>query len=96
MDKRTTGMLWVVITTLLCGLPGLAAFCFGSLAFVGVFIPDTSVDPADKSLVIGTSIGMVCLGFAFLAIPIVIGYFTHRKELSKLFEIDEPLPENDF
>jgi len=96
MDKKTAGIFGVVATTIMCGIPGMAGLCLGTLLIIGNYLPDTSVDPADTNLVTGSAIFIICLSLVFIAIPIIIVYFIRRKkaQVSKLSE--GPIPEDDF
>ena len=96
MDKRTSAIIGVVITSVLCGIPGLAGLCFGPLAILGSLLPDTNVNPADTNLVIGIGIAILCLGVVFLATPIALGILTLRGRKPKAIDFNEPIPKNDF
>ena len=97
MDKKTIRLLTILATTLLCGLPGLAGFCFGSMALLGVLLPDTGVPNEDVTLVAGVSVMVLGLGLVFIAIPIAVGiwaWWSHKSEVASLEVLI--LPEEDF
>jgi hypothetical protein len=97
MEKKTLTIV-IIITTLLCGLPGLCGLCFGSMAIFGSFVPDASGNPPqDAALVVGIGITMVGLSLVFIAIPIGIGVWNWWSKKPKIISMDEILiPEDDF
>jgi hypothetical protein len=96
MDKKTTGVIAVIVTSVLCGLPGLAGLCIGPLAIFGSQVPDGSLDQADANLALGMGIAMLCLSIIFIAIPIVVGFLTLGERKKKIADIGGPIPEDDF
>jgi hypothetical protein len=81
MDKRTTGIIATVATTLLCGCPGLFALCFGSIfSFVGM-VPGADIDIGgsnDPAAAITLGLVALCLGVIGVAVPVVVGVITLR------------------
>lgn len=96
MDKRTVGLIGVVITTLLCGLPGLAGLCMGPLAIWGTTLPDNTLGPGDTNLAIGGGIFILVVSIFFVALPVVIGLLTLQGPKLKDLELNEPIPSDDF
>jgi hypothetical protein len=96
MDKKTIGIISVILTSLLCGIPGLAGLCFGSMAVLGSLLPDNGIDPADTTLLMVTVIGMLCLSLVFIAVPIVVGFLTLGQKEKKTIDTDVAIPEEDF
>jgi hypothetical protein len=96
MDKKTIGIISVISTSLLCGIPGLAGLCFGSMAILGSLLPDNGIDPADTTLLTVTVIGILCLSLVFIAIPIVVGFLSLGKSRIKPIASDVAIPEEDF
>lgn len=96
MDKRKVGIISVIASTLICGIPGLVGFCIGSLAVIGVFLPDTSIPFEDRAFTVSASIALIGLSIAFIAIPILIGVLTLWEKKVKIEFADEPIPEEDF
>lgn len=97
MDKKTIGIIAVIMTSLLCGLPGLAGLCIGPLSIFGSQVSDSSLDQADANLALGLGIAMVCLSLVFIAIPVLVGFFTLGKKRQKPSpDIGGPIPEDDF
>jgi hypothetical protein len=97
MEKKTLGIITVAATVFLCGLPGLAGLCLGSLALLGSFLPDSGAPAEDTALVIGGSIMTLGLSLIFIAIPIAVGIWTwwsHKKEAASMEQLI--LPEDDF
>ena len=97
MDKKTTGIIAVSITSVLCGLPGLAGLCIGPLSIFGSQVSDSSLDPADANLALGLGIAMVCLSIIFIAIPVFVGFFTlGKKRQEPSPDTGVSIPEEDF
>jgi hypothetical protein len=96
MDKRTVGMISVAITTIFCGLPGLAGLCIGPLAIWGATLPENSLDPGDTSLAIGGGIFILVVSLLFVVLPVVIGWLTLKGQKPKSLDLSEPIPTDDF
>jgi hypothetical protein len=82
MDKRTTGIILTIIAVLLCGLPGLAILCFGTLFAAIGSIPGATTDvfgSNDPEAAMGFGLGGVCLGLLLILIPVVVGVLTLRR-----------------
>ena len=96
MDKRQTGMIVTVITALLCGCPGLLAFCWGSLSAVVSFMPGADINiggSSDPSSALFAGLGSLCIGILFIAIPVAVGFFMLRKKPeADAVSSNEPLP----
>ncbi len=83
MDKRTTGIIATVATTLLCGCPGIFALCFGSISSLVSFIPGADIDIGgsnDPAAALGMGLAALCLGIIGVAVPIVVGVVTLRNK----------------
>jgi hypothetical protein len=83
MDKRTTGIIATVATTLLCGCPGLLALCFGSISAVAGMIPGADIDIGgrnDPAAAITMGLVALCLGVIGVAVPVVVGFVTLRNK----------------
>jgi len=97
MDKKTTSIIAILITTFLCGLPGLCGLCLGSLAMVGAFLPENGIPSEDVALTVGISAMMVGLSLVFIAIPIGIGIWVWWSQRSVVTQMDQVIiPEDDF
>jgi hypothetical protein len=97
MEKKTIGIITVAITTFLCGLPGLAGLCFGSLALLGNFMPGSGVPDEDVAIVAGFAIMTMGLSLVAIAIPIGIGIWTSWSSKKEQASIEQVLiPEDDF
>ena len=97
MDKKTIRIITILGTTLLCGLPGLAGLCLGSMALLGGFLPDSDVPAEDTTLLIGGSIMILGLSLVFIVIPIGISiwsWWSHKTEKASMDALI--LPEDDF
>ena len=94
MDRRQTGLIATIATALLCGCPGLLAFCWGSLAAVASLTPGSNIDiggSSDPRSALFAGIGSLCAGILFIAIPVVVGLVTLRRKQEAVVS-DEPLP----
>lgn len=95
MDKRQTGIIATVATALLCGCPGLLAFCWGVVAAVTSVIPGADINingnTAPQSALLA-GISSLCVGALFIAIPVVVGVVMLRKKPETTPVSNEPLP----
>ena len=97
MDRKTIAIITVVATTFLCGLPGLAGLCFGSLALLGGLMSDSAIPGEDTALVIGSSIMILGLSLVFIAIPIGVGLWTWWSQKTEATSMQALIiPEDDF
>jgi hypothetical protein len=83
MDKRQTGIIATVATALLCGCPGLLAFCWGSLSAVVSFVPNADINiggSSDPRSALFAGLGSLCVGILFIAIPVAVGFFMLRQK----------------
>jgi formate hydrogenlyase subunit 3/multisubunit Na+/H+ antiporter MnhD subunit len=100
MDKKTTGIIAVIITTILCGIPGLAGLCMSSLAIFGAFLPDSSIANDEVLLVVASSVTIAGLSLLCLIVPIGIGLWTwatKKPQKRKVISMEEiTIPEDDF
>ena len=97
MDKKTTRIVSVIATTLLCGLPGLAGLCLGPMALLGGLLPDSDVPAEEITLLMGSSIMLLGFGLVCLTIPIGVGiwaWWSHKTEQASIDMLI--LPEEDF
>jgi len=99
MDKRTGGIIGLVVTILFCGLPGLCGLCAGPLYMVIGLIPGSEIDifgSSEPGAAIGFGAGTLCLSVLFVAIPVAIWYFVLREKPTsdEVIEYDEPMPED--
>jgi len=95
MEKRTAGVVAVIITTLTCGLPGLVTLCAGLLGIYGAYLPEVGFTQADRTGATILLIGAGCLGFAGILVPILVAFFTLRQpKLAPLSaeDINKPIP----
>lgn len=95
MDKKTTGMVATIASIVLCGCPGLFGLCFGGLTALAGFVPGSDIDimgSSDPSSAIGTGIAMLCGSIIFIAIPIIVWFFTLRKSKEAAPISNEPFP----
>jgi hypothetical protein len=97
MDKKTASIIGVVAASLLCGLPGLAGLCIGTLAIIGANLPESGFNPEEVRVAAGSGVFLICLGVVFVAIPIVTAILTREKKRPAAEEIvDVSIPDEDF
>ena len=83
MENRTAGVIATIATLMLCGCPGLFLLCYGSIAAVVGVIPGAKIDMLgsdDPTIALAIGLGLLGLGILFIAIPVVIAYFTLSKK----------------
>jgi hypothetical protein len=95
-DKRKIGIIAVVVSALFCGMPGLAGLCFGSMAILGSFLPDSTTPPEDTAIAISLSLAMLALSVVFITVPVLIGVLTLWKKKPEIDLGNEPIPIDDF
>lgn len=101
MDKKTGGMIGLVVAILFCGLPGLCGLCMGPIYAIVGLMPNSNIDifgSSEPSAAIGMGIAMLCVGIVFVAIPVAVWYFVLRKKpvaAEDVVEYDEPIPTDD-
>lgn len=95
MERRTGLIVAVVVTALLCGIPGvLAILCAGVVSFTAVD-PGPSVGLFERP--VGWALGLVCVGALAILIPLIVGAYAIRerqREQPKFVDVDfdEPVP----
>lgn len=95
MDKRTTAIIATVVTGLLCGCPGLAILCFGTLAIPVSSTPGAQIDifgSNDPQSLLTAGIVGLCLGVLLIAIPVVVGFTTLRNRPAPAGMVVPPAP----
>ncbi len=97
MDRKTLGIITVIASVFLCGLPGLAGLCLGSMSFLGSFLPNSGVPTEGKTLIVGASIMILGLSLVFITIPIGAGIWTWWSQKNEAASMEQLiLPEDDF
>ena len=97
MEKKTTSIIAVIATTLLCGLPGFMGICMSLMAILGAFLPDSSIPRDEVMLVLASSVTILGLSLICAVIPIGVGswaWWSHKKEVTSIEQV--LLPEEDF
>lgn len=92
MEKKSVGLLALVITIMLCGLPGLCGLCAGPIFVLVGFIPGSEVDifgSNDPMAAVIYGIGTICISVLLVAIPVVIGFLTLRMK-SETTDVEDP------
>ncbi len=77
MDRKTLGYLLTIASTILCGLPGLALLCLGSLGTLGA-LTGTELTADEVPYALGGLFVLFCLGLVLLLIPVAAGLWTRR------------------
>ena len=96
MDKKTTGLIATIATALLCGCPGLFGLCLGGISLFASMIPGAEIDVfGSNDPAAGATMGVVflCLSVIFIAIPIVVGVVTLRKQPESVAPVPAPVSE---
>lgn len=95
MNKKNKGILATIVTSLLCGCPGLFMGFFGVTSVFVSFVPGANIDVGGSSdPAAATTMGIVflCLSVIFIAIPIATGFFMLRKKAGDAPASNEPFP----
>jgi len=87
--NRTTAIVLTIVTSLLCGLPGLGVICFGIIGGIGTQMPNFQGNASPANLVLGVGI-FLCIGSLLILIPILVGFFSFK--LSKASETAQANP----
>ena len=101
MDKKTAGIIGLIAAIFFCGLPGLCGLCMGPLSIISGIIPGSDIDifgSSDPSSALGFGVAISCVSVLFVAIPVLVWFFTLRNKPSaeEIVDYAEPMPENDF
>ena len=97
MDKKTISILTIIASTILCCLPGVAGFCFGSLALAGSFFPGEVIPAEDKFQVASAAVMILGISLVMIAIPLGAGIWYWRKQKIEAAQMQQLLiPEDDF
>jgi hypothetical protein len=75
--KKTGAIIATVVTTLLCGLPGLGLACWGLVDVVTKTASPSGISTQD--LLLG-AFGYICGGTVLVLIPLVVGLVSLRKK----------------
>jgi hypothetical protein len=99
MDKKTVGIIGLVVAILFCGLPGLCGLCMGPLYAIIGLIPGSEIDifgSSDSSSAMGFGIGTFCVSVLFIAIPVLVWYFAIRNKPAEaeVIEHNESMPDD--
>jgi hypothetical protein len=79
--NRNTAIIATVVTSLLCGCPGIFACFWGAIAASVSFVPGATIDiggSSDPTSALITGLGSICGGLLFIVIPVVVGVLTFR------------------
>ena len=88
MENRNLAIGLTIAAILLCGVPGLMSICISTLVIIDGPFPDRP----GYDWILG--ITLLCSGFIFLAIPIVVGILSLRRKRTAPIRLssDEPIP----
>lgn len=81
--NRTTAIILTFVTTLFCGCPGLFMMFMGTMFAVISFIPNADINIGGSSepmAALITGLGMCCTSVFFVLAPILVGFFTLRRQ----------------
>ena len=82
-NNKTPGIIATVAAVVLCGCPGLFAFCWGAIASLVSFMPGADINiggSSDPTSALLAGLGSLCVGVLFIAVPVAVGYFMLRKK----------------
>ena len=97
MEKKTIGIIGVIATTLLCGLPGLAGLCLGAMAILGAFLPDSDIPQDEVAIVVASSATILGLSLICLVIPVGVGFWAWWLQKKETISMEGILvPDDDF
>lgn len=85
MEKRTGFLIAILLTTLVCALPGLVMFCASTLATFayGTEGVNNLTDPLEASILIAMLVCMAVIGLVGVLIPVVIGLVMRRQTIQE-------------
>jgi len=94
MKKNTGAIVATILTSLLCGLPGLALACLGLLGALGTQMPGTTslTTKGFQDTLIG-AILFIGGGLILVLIPIVVGLLTLRNKRAPAPAYAAPVPQ---
>lgn len=92
--NRTTAIVLTVVSSLLCGLPGIALMCLTALGVLGTNTPgfyEQNPGSTPEQTWLGAGF-LVCMSLLLLIIPVIVGVLSFR--ISKPAEpgINGPMP----
>jgi hypothetical protein len=92
--ERNTAIILTAVSAILCGCPGLAILCVGSLSTLGGLSDNLDGDAATA---IGVGLAFLCIGVLMAAVPVAVGVLTLRSKPGEAAspppsKPDEPLP----
>jgi len=93
-NNRNTGIIATIVAVVLCGCPGLFAFCWGSISALVSFVPGADINiggSSDPTSALLAGLGSLCVGVLFIAVPVAVGYFMLRKK-PEAVETSTPTP----
>jgi hypothetical protein len=100
MERKTAGLIATILTSLLCGLPGLFCLCLGAMFAAISRVPGAEINMFgrnDPRAAWNLGLGIVGLSLVMIVIPFVVGLATLRgRDETPSTPVprppDEPLP----
>ena len=77
-DRRTIGIIAVIVTTLLCACPGLILLTIGGISGVMRVFFSSELSGSDVNAALAVAITGLCLGILMIAVPLEIALFAFR------------------
>jgi len=92
--KKTGGIIATILTSLLCGLPGLGLAGFGLLGLIGTQLPGTTIQTS-KGLQDALLGGAIAIGggIILMLIPLVVSILSLRKKRAPAAAYAAPVPQ---
>lgn len=79
MANRTAAVIITVIAVLICGCPGLAAFCFGLSSLVD-YAGGFGIFASDQNTYLSLIFGGLCVGIILIIIAALVSFFALRQK----------------
>ena len=83
-NNRTKGIIATIVTSLLCGLPGMIAVFLGLIIFYGTNTPDFVQSGGDVEINMKVLIFLIVVGLLLIAFTALVGFLTLRKKKGQL------------
>ena len=80
MKRNTGAIVATILTSLLCGLPGLLLACLGIFVAFGAQLPDYAQVGGNQQDAMLTLVLFLGIGMILIAIPVIVGIITLRKK----------------
>lgn len=93
MQNRTAALIITIATALICGCAAILTFVFGILGATNTPFTNSinGVPTGSAPMPVSLGYALICTSVIFVAIPVVVGFFTLRKKPTPP-DTTEPLP----